>query len=513
MIIKKIRKNEKGAVMVLFALLVVVLLGFAALTIDIGIKYINETKAQQVCDAAALAAAGFLPDKVKAEEAAKHYIEENGLEWDKVSISFFNADKTVSVEYKSSINTTFANVLGINSLNVNKSAVAQAGEGGPSSDDFDYAIFSGNDTANLNFGWGRYYAEGKVHSNGTMSCSTYCQATSYTANKKGGTFDPYNMYYLNKKADGTFEVGQKYSDDAPKSSDLVDMPYYLGDNMMDKLPKSFGMPLESYWDETITASDLSLYNDDGKAFQKKIGTGSNIHLNKLGTNGWFNYDLNVEGDLFLDCETGVRFQPANECNGVINGNIYIKNGDGKGSVDLFFNPVSSWGAKKPAVINGNIYCYGDLVLGNVEVNGNIYCSGHLSTDGGTNTKINCEYIYAGSVEIKNDVQVSGIIIAEHDIVFKGGTHDLASGETLSIYSKSGNIDFGGTNSNVNGIIFAPYGTCKAVGNCEVHGRIIGDKVDLFSGNINVYVPPADLGFDTTDPNPKPSGSGKAVLVQ
>ena len=55
------RHAQQGAVAVMFALSLVVLMGFAGLALDGGRLYINKAELQNAADACALAAAGFLP--------------------------------------------------------------------------------------------------------------------------------------------------------------------------------------------------------------------------------------------------------------------------------------------------------------------------------------------------------------------------------------------------------------------------------------------------------------------
>ena len=59
-------KDQKGTVIVLFALTLTVLLGFTALAIDIGDLYVGRNELQNAADAAALAGALLLPDTTAA---------------------------------------------------------------------------------------------------------------------------------------------------------------------------------------------------------------------------------------------------------------------------------------------------------------------------------------------------------------------------------------------------------------------------------------------------------------
>lgn len=58
--LKRMFKAEDGAVLALVAICLVVLIGMAALAIDLGQLYVGRQRAQNVCDAAALAGARFL---------------------------------------------------------------------------------------------------------------------------------------------------------------------------------------------------------------------------------------------------------------------------------------------------------------------------------------------------------------------------------------------------------------------------------------------------------------------
>jgi hypothetical protein len=512
--LKKIRKNEKGAVMVLIALLIVVLLGFTALAVDFGIKYANDSKAQQVCDAAALAAASALPDKDKALKIAQEYVEKNGLDWDKVRTDFPD-DTQISLRYTNQIDTTFAKVLGINKLNSTKTSVAKAGDPNSKDSDFDYAIFSGNPDANLMLNGAKFDVTGKVHSNGTLNVQTAgTHATNYTS-CKGGKMDTWNTFYYKKDNAGNYVENGNITDPEPERAPFVDMPYYLGDNIAGVIPDSISVPRNTYWDEEITAKDISTWGENGEDVKKAFNSDNSFHLIKKTAGGFdANYAINLNADLYLDTEEGGSLQLLNNNALKINGDVYITNEKQTRPTRLFFNEVSPWGAKEKSVINGNIYCLsGDLTLGNVIVNGNIYCAGQLKTDGGAETVFNSDYVYANSIYLCNSTKVAGAMVAEKDIKFEGGTHDVKSGNKLSIYSKRGDIQFGGKDSIINGIIFAPYGSITAVGSCEVYGRIIGDKVSLGNHNVSVYPQEGDMGVNPEQPTTQEGGGRKPVLVE
>lgn len=73
-------KNEDGTALVLVAVLMVGLMGCAALVIDVGTMYSTKAKLQKAADAAALAAARKLPNIGAAITTAENYAELNGVE-------------------------------------------------------------------------------------------------------------------------------------------------------------------------------------------------------------------------------------------------------------------------------------------------------------------------------------------------------------------------------------------------------------------------------------------------
>ena len=78
----RIKNCQRGAVIVLFALLLPVLFGFMGLGIDVGLAYVEKGKVQDIADAAALAGAAHLSDEDRdttVKDAVKAYVEANGI--------------------------------------------------------------------------------------------------------------------------------------------------------------------------------------------------------------------------------------------------------------------------------------------------------------------------------------------------------------------------------------------------------------------------------------------------
>jgi len=162
----KYTKNEKGQSLVLIALLMVVVMGFAVFGTDVGVLYSTKTHMQNAADAAALAGAQELPDdKSKAKNTAKYYAELNGAEKaDTVVTTPYKGDPDkIEVVCKKNVRYSFARILGFTDSNVISRAVAEKSHmaGGP----FDYALFSGSKDEELSLTGGELHVTGNIHTN------------------------------------------------------------------------------------------------------------------------------------------------------------------------------------------------------------------------------------------------------------------------------------------------------------------------------------------------------------
>lgn len=135
--VARVRSDESGAVLVIVALSLIALLGFAVLAIDVGGLLIMKRGAVRAADAAALAAAQScsrneaVAAPVKADELAESNISGIGP-----AVSYEDGDcdrrsGSVTVEYSAEQRLFFAPVLGFpESANVNASATAIWGAAG-----------------------------------------------------------------------------------------------------------------------------------------------------------------------------------------------------------------------------------------------------------------------------------------------------------------------------------------------------------------------------------------------
>jgi hypothetical protein len=123
--------RESGQVLVMFALLGVVLIGFMALALDVGIILHERRQLQNAADAAALAGAVELPaSPTLANEKAAEWAENNEIdlaEGDQLTVNVDTAENTVYVRVERDVPFLFGRVLGLVSIDVTAEATAKVG--------------------------------------------------------------------------------------------------------------------------------------------------------------------------------------------------------------------------------------------------------------------------------------------------------------------------------------------------------------------------------------------------
>lgn len=124
--------EERGQATVMLVVCLVVLLGMAALVLDVGSWFQAQRQTQSAADAAALAAAQALPGNVAAANAfAGQYLAKNGGGTAKVTVSTKDLpNDTVSVALTRQTPGFFARVLGVDAVDVNAKATARTGPAG-----------------------------------------------------------------------------------------------------------------------------------------------------------------------------------------------------------------------------------------------------------------------------------------------------------------------------------------------------------------------------------------------
>lgn len=124
-------RSERGQAFVLTVASLVVLLGMAAVGIDVGSWYQAQRHDQAVADAAALAGAQALPDDPsQAVSLAIDYASHNGMTINASAVTIASTggpNDTIKVAVKKAEPTMFARVFGITSVDVGARATARSG--------------------------------------------------------------------------------------------------------------------------------------------------------------------------------------------------------------------------------------------------------------------------------------------------------------------------------------------------------------------------------------------------
>ena len=209
---------ERGQATVLTLIFLVVLLGMAALVLDLGSWYRADRDTQSTADAAALAGAQALPDDTgQASNLASSYASKNGSGLESVSFSSsYGPNDTIKVTVKKPANGVFTKLFGVNSVNVGSKATART------------ALISS----------AKYVAPivvRNIHPKllGTVGCPCFTPANVTTIplgrNGAPGAFDLLNLDgsrggtspgiladWMLKGYDGYLDIGQYYSDPGAK---------------------------------------------------------------------------------------------------------------------------------------------------------------------------------------------------------------------------------------------------------------------------------------------------------
>jgi Flp pilus assembly protein TadG len=119
-------RDDRGSVLAVTVVFIVVLLGVAALVIDVGSWFTAQRGLQSAADAATLAAAQDLPDTGAATSAATTYAAANVTGLDPWAPAF-PSTSTVSISLSKSAPGFFSKFVGINAMTVHAHAKATVG--------------------------------------------------------------------------------------------------------------------------------------------------------------------------------------------------------------------------------------------------------------------------------------------------------------------------------------------------------------------------------------------------
>lgn len=116
---RKFFKKEDGAVLMLFALLMPVVLGCAAMVVDFGIQYGSKVRLQNIAQAAALAASqDALQDPSLARDKAYEYLHLNGVQAHEAQVEISQPEGSAYVAVTRESDYYFARILGFRTADI-----------------------------------------------------------------------------------------------------------------------------------------------------------------------------------------------------------------------------------------------------------------------------------------------------------------------------------------------------------------------------------------------------------
>jgi hypothetical protein len=186
-------EEERGQAIVFSAITLTVLLGMAAVVLDVGRAYLGQRTLQASADAAALAGAQALPAPAAATTLARQYSGENGRKNARANLPGVTSEITtecragapcspanaVVVVQRAKVPTGFARLFGIDELSVRARAVAMIRNGGTPWAIFAYDSDCGGLVLKVN--GNNFDVEGAMRSNGRLEVNGENITSDYTS--------------------------------------------------------------------------------------------------------------------------------------------------------------------------------------------------------------------------------------------------------------------------------------------------------------------------------------------
>jgi Flp pilus assembly protein TadG len=194
--------DDCGSVLPFVAVMMLMLLGVAAFSVDLGNYYGSKRQLQNAADAAALAGAADLPSSTtSATTDANTYVSKNVTGATATVTTPYNSNGSqIKVSLSKTVGGIFGGVFGIGSETISASAVAATSSSGSTSSFFASDTTCSDNTINVN---GNNIAiGGGVHSNGAFGQNG--NNNSYGATTYGG---PNGCSYSNTGNNNTFTSG------------------------------------------------------------------------------------------------------------------------------------------------------------------------------------------------------------------------------------------------------------------------------------------------------------------
>lgn len=357
MFLKWLRKDEQGSIMVIVAVAMVALLGFAGLAVDYGSMAMTKQELQNAADAAALAAGqdrmNGLP-QATANATADSFIRANGYHpGDGVTVSTItHGSDTVTVEIQTQKKVALSGALtGRNTTTISAKAVAEVTT---AFGEFPYALFAGETMeeggSGIEVGGNNIYVYGNMHSNTKIRMKK--------ASCIGGLATAVDSIEI---ASG--ETAKTLVIDMPRADGIINMvknggnTFFIDGNVKIKGDyNDFEALIEAAMkDRTIGPEGLNIYINGSLTIS---GNGKSEYINKdIPVNLVVRDSITNNGTILSSYETSPMIMVAEK------GGIEI-NGGGAGFYGIVFAPEGD------VTINGNdAEIHGSIIAKNITKNG------------------------------------------------------------------------------------------------------------------------------------------------
>lgn len=502
-LLKKLKKqssDETGAVLVMVALLMVVLLSITALAIDFGMGYYKKQQLQTACDAAALAGAQYLDQgNSVVEKYCKEYMEANGFtdaDTDiTVEIEGVGADKKVRVTGSLEVPTTFGRIMGFKQIDVAAHAAAKATMHTVDNGEFPYLLYGISESGNLNLGGNNYEINGAVHSNGTV---TDAPNTGYVGQISFGTTLSTGGNYYFMYDDNPYVLYRRYSWGISKVDGNINM-----DEITANIDDYFLIPPAIYdasgnrqwWIQGIDwVNNNELYNNptDHSSEKRARAISASGILSDILVNQQYLLDSDIPNVMITDLVSQAEDKIDNICSTVTTSFVTAV-GDTLDVKDKTYINTTHLDSSVKITNLGDYYT--NAMSGNVAITGNMYFvgSGKQYIDAQPSSAVS--YRTSDLVFYNTDPSTSTVngFSARNMTVQTGSVY---SNSSLQIRNESGNAN----NFVINGNIYA-NGNIKLY-HVTVNGNIFcTGNINAEGCNINGFIGAVgDIDFQGEKPN-------------
>ena len=219
-------RGQRGQMMLVTAIVMVVVLGFAAMAIDVGLAYRDRRDLQNDVDAAALAGSQHLPsDPATAKDRANAWLVKNGIKPAQVTgievESGLATNDTIRVEVDDNFGWIFGRVLGLTTSNVGAHGKARVGSVEGNNEMMPWAILQG-DSDCLDAGGDAIWGQNCVVKVGAgSSISGWYGALDYDGN--GGGSAEYESNIIDGTTDTIYCAAGAFTDPCPGTTLVADL--------------------------------------------------------------------------------------------------------------------------------------------------------------------------------------------------------------------------------------------------------------------------------------------------